>query len=102
MASQAAELPHRLSRHAEAVCRHYLSNGRREGRYWLAGDVGNTPGRSLFVRLHGPDRGKGAAGKWTDGATSQHGDLVDLIRLNRGHTTLRDTLDPARSFLHLP
>ena len=41
-------------RNAEAVCRHYLSNGRRQGRYWLVGDVHNTPGRSLYVRLHGP------------------------------------------------
>jgi len=47
---------------SEAVCRHYLSNGRREGRYWLVGDVRNTPGRSLFVRLKGPESGKGAAG----------------------------------------
>jgi hypothetical protein len=35
MASQAAELAHRLARNAEAVCRHYLSNGHREGRYWI-------------------------------------------------------------------
>jgi hypothetical protein len=33
MALDAAELAHRLARDAEAVCRHYLSNGRREGRY---------------------------------------------------------------------
>jgi hypothetical protein len=48
---EAAELAHRLARDAEAVCRHYLSKGRREGCYWLVGDVRNTPGRSLFVRL---------------------------------------------------
>jgi hypothetical protein len=66
MSSHAADLAHRLARNAEAVCRHYLSNGRREGRYWLVGDVANTPGRSLFVRLSGPDSGKGAAGKWTE------------------------------------
>ena len=66
MSSQAAELAHRLARRAEAVCRHYLSNGRREGSYWLVGDIANTPGRSLFVRLKGPDSGKGAAGKWTE------------------------------------
>ncbi len=51
MSSHAADLAHRLARNAEAVCRHYLSNGHREGRYWLVGDVANTPGRSLFVRL---------------------------------------------------
>jgi len=102
MLSQAAELAHRLGRDAEAVCRHYLSNGRREGRYWLVGDVANTPGRSLFVRLKGPESGKGAAGKWTDAATGEHGDLLDLIAMNRGLDRLRDVLDEARSFLSLP
>jgi len=62
----ASELARGLAEKAEAVCRHYLSNGRRQGGYWLVGDVENTPGRSLFVRLRGPDSGKGAAGKWTD------------------------------------
>jgi hypothetical protein len=46
MGHQAADLAHRLARDAEAVCRHYLSSGRREGRYWLVG--------------------KGAAGKFTE------------------------------------
>jgi hypothetical protein len=66
MPGHAAELARRLAREAEAVCRHYLSSGRREGRYWMVGDVKNTPGRSMFVRLSGPESGKGAAGKWTD------------------------------------
>ena len=66
--SPAADLAHRLARDAEAVCRYYLPHGRREGRYWLVGDVADTPGRSLFVRLHGPDHGKGAAGRWQDAA----------------------------------
>ena len=71
MSSQASELAQRLARSAEAVCRYYLSNGRRQGRYWLVGDVANTPGRSLFVRLRGPDSGKGAAGKWTEYVASR-------------------------------
>ena len=66
MREDAATLARRLARDAESVCRHYLSNGRREGRWWTVGDVANTPGRSLFVRLHGPEAGRGAAGKWTD------------------------------------
>jgi hypothetical protein len=66
MISAAAELARRLARDAEAVCRHYLSKGRRSGRYWIIGDVENTPGRSLYVRLQGPDYGPGAAGKWTE------------------------------------
>ena len=66
MESQASDLAHCLARDAETVCRHYLSNGRREGAYWLVGDAANTPGRSLYVRLRGPESGKGAAGKWCE------------------------------------
>jgi hypothetical protein len=100
--SAAADLARRLARDAEAVCRHYLSKGRRSGRYWLAGDAMNTPGRSLYVRLQGPDYGPGAAGKWTDAATGEHGDLLDLIALNRDLHRLGEAIDEARSFLALP
>ena len=51
MDSPATDIARRLAASAEAVCRRYLSNGRREGRYWLVGDVHNSPGRSLYVRL---------------------------------------------------
>src|ERR1700757_1319198 len=102
MISAAAELARRLARDAEAVCRHYLFKGRRSGRYWIIGDVQNTPGRSLYVRLQGPDYGRGAAGKWTDAATGEHGDLLDLIALNRDLDRLCDTLEEARAFLSLP
>ena len=102
MRLDAAELAHRLARDAEAVCRHYLSNGRREGRYWLVGDVRNTPGRSMFVRLKGAESGKGAAGKWTDAATGEHGDLLDVIRESCGLADFRDVADEARRFLSLP
>ena len=102
MRHQAADLAHRLARDAEAVCRHYLSNGRREGRYWLVGDVRNTPGRSLFVRLRGPESGKGAAGKWTDAATGEHGDLLDIIRESCGLADFSDVVEEARRFLSLP
>ena len=100
--NQAGELAEALSRGAEAVCRHYLSAGRRSGHHWIVGDVDNTPGRSLYVRLTGPISGKGAAGRWCDAATGQHGDLLDLVRLNRGYGNLRDAMDEARSFLALP
>jgi hypothetical protein len=98
----ASDLARQLARNAEAVCRHYLTQGRRQGRYWLVGDVEGSPGRSLFVRLTGPDAGKGAAGKWTDAATGEHGDLLDLIAANQRLASLADTLDEARHFLSLP
>jgi hypothetical protein len=102
MSSPAAALAHRLAEQAEAVCRHYLPGGKRRGRYWIAGDVTGISGRSLYVRLTGPDYGPGAAGKWTDAATGEHGDLLDLIAASRHLNTLRDVLDEARSFLRLP
>ena len=100
MYGSASELARRLACEAEAVCRHYLSNGRREGRYWLVGDVRNTPGRSMFVRLK--ETAKGPAGKWTDAATGEHGDLLDVIRESRGFADFRDAAEEARSFLSLP
>ena len=62
MSRDAAELAHRLAREAEAVCRHYLSNGRRVGNYWQVGDVRNTTGRSMFVRLKGGGHRQPAGG----------------------------------------
>lgn len=100
MSRDVSELAHRLAREAEAVCRHYLSNGKRAGRYWLVGDVHNTPGRSMFVRLQAST--KGAAGKWTDAATGEHGDLLDIIRESLGLHEFREVAEEARRFLKLP
>jgi hypothetical protein len=102
MTTQASDLARRLAEHAETVCRHYLPNGRRAGRYWIVGDVRNTPGRSMFVRLKGPASGKGAAGKWTDAATGEHGDLLDIIRETCGLVDFHDIIREARRFLSLP
>ncbi|MET4259725.1 hypothetical protein ABIC09_004683 [Bradyrhizobium sp. S3.12.5] len=100
MSRDASELAGRLAREAEAVCRHYLSKGKRAGRYWVVGDVHNTPGRSLFVRLQ--DSPKGPAGKWTDAATGEHGDLLDIIRESLGLRDFREVAKEARRFLKLP
>jgi hypothetical protein len=102
MSKQFSDLARRLAGQAETVCRHYLSNGRRAGRYWIVGDVRNTPGRSMFVRLKGPASGKGAAGKWTDAATGEHGDLLDVIRESCGLVDFYDVVGEARRFLSLP
>jgi hypothetical protein len=101
MESPVRELARRLGENAEAVCRHYLSNGRREGHYWMVGDTGNAPGRSLYVRLVDGD-GRRTAGKWTDAATGDHGDLLDIIAASCAHTNLAETLAEARRFLSLP
>ena len=87
-----------LAQRAEAVCRQYLPHGKKQGRHWCAGDARGAKGRSLFVRLSPP----GAPGKWTDAATGEHGDLLDLVRLATGSRSLRETLAEARRFLAQP
>ena len=98
---KASHISHRLGLNAQAVCRYYLFNGRRQGRYWTVGDARNTPGRSMFVRLSGPEFGPGAAGRWTDAATAEYGDLLDVIRESCGFIEFRDVANEARRFLRL-
>ena len=97
-----ADLTEALARNAEAVCRNYLPDGQRQGRYWMIGDVRGAPGQSMFVRLKGPNSGKGAAGKWTDAATGEHGDLLDIIRETCRMIDFKDVAEEARRFLSLP
>jgi hypothetical protein len=66
----------------------------------MVGDVAGAPGRSLYVRLFETERGR--IGNWVDAATGEHGDLVDLIRLNQRHGRLSETIDEAEKFLSLP
>lgn len=100
LSTRAGELSQRLAASVQSVCRHYLPTGRREGRYWMVGNVAGTPGRSLYVRLFETERG--AIGNWVDAATGEHGDLIDLIRLNQRHARLAETVDEAERFLSLP
>lgn len=102
MHSDITSLSQRLAQHAEAFCRTYLDNGRRAGGYWIVGDTANAPGRSLFVRLTGAERGQGAAGRWTDAATGEYGDLLDLLARRLHATSMADTLAEARRFLSEP
>lgn len=95
------QIAERLAENAEAVCRHYLDNGRKSGRHWIVGDAMNTKGRSMFVRLTGPTYGPGAAGKWTDAATGEHGDLLDIVALAL-NISPAEAREEALRFLSLP
>ena len=95
--STASELSRRLGEQAEAVCRAYLPNGRRSGRYWIIGDTSGTRGRSLFVKLVGE-----GAGRWTDSgdrriwrSSRPHPAQQGLERLPRSHC--RSAIVPARA-----
>ena len=96
--SAAARVAAALGARAEEVCRRYLPQGRKQGRYWTAGDIRGARGRSLFVRLAPP----GVPGKWTDSASGEHGDLLDLVRIATGAGSLRAALAEAHAFLASP
>jgi hypothetical protein len=98
----ASDLAARLAQRSEAVCKHYLFNGVRSGNYWLVGDINNNPGRSLFVRLTGSERGRGAAGRWCDAATGEYGDLLDVIAHSRRYSAFSEVAHEARRFLSVP
>jgi hypothetical protein len=100
MTSSVSELARRLGEDAEAVCREYLSNGHRSGNHWIVGDVRNTRGRSMHVRLKANARGP--AGKWVDEASGEHGDLLDIIEHSCGLTEFREVAAEARRFLAMP
>ncbi|AID34363.1 DNA primase [Mesorhizobium huakuii] len=100
MTGSASDLARRLGEHAEEVCREYLSNGHRCGNYWMVGDVRNTRGRSMHVRLKAV--GGKAAGKWVDESSGEYGDLLDVIKQSCGLVDFREVADEARRFLSMP
>lgn len=92
-----ADLSADLADRAESFCHQYFPEGRKQGNYWQVGDTSGTKGQSLAIRLQAQDGRK--AGSWTDYATGQYGDLIDLLQERLGSVTLKETLREARSFL---
>jgi hypothetical protein len=72
--SSASELAELLAMHVDALVPMLLPSARRAGGYWTTGSVAGEAGGSLYVHRNG-----GKAGKWTDAATGQFGDLLDLV-----------------------
>ena len=92
-----AEISADLGARAECFCRAYFPDGHRQGSYWQVGDTSGAVGRSLVIRLHAQDGRK--AGGWTDYATGEFGDLIDLLHAKLGSTSFKETLTEAQHFL---
>jgi hypothetical protein len=86
-----------LARHAEAFCRHWYPEGRKVGNYWQMADVSGAKGRSLAVRLR--SHGNRQAGKWTDNATGEYGDLLDLLHYRLEPVAYPELLRQAADYL---
>ena len=92
-----AEISADLGARAENFCRAYFAEGHRQGNYWQVGDTSGSAGSSLVIRLHAGDGRK--AGGWTDYATGEFGDLIDLLHAKLGSRSLYETLLEAQNFL---
>jgi twinkle protein len=68
------ELKQELGSRALSLCSTLFPDGRVEGQEFKVGSVSGEPGRSLSVYLSGE-----RAGNWTDFATGEGGDMIDLI-----------------------
>lgn len=87
------EIARRLADRVESFCAEWLAEGRRIGNYWECGSLEGEEGQSMKVHLAG-----GRAGKWTDYATGEHGDLLDIIEQQRRVTT-REAVQEAKDWL---
>lgn len=87
------ELKGRLADRAESVARMLLPNGKMGSGEWKVGSALGEAGESLSISLRGSK-----AGIWSDFATGDAGDLIDLWRTVRGQT-LSIALDDVRDYL---
>lgn len=85
------ELSEKLWDSADRVAKYLLPNGRTDGHEWVAGNVDGETGKSLKINL---------AGKkvWSDFATGQTGDLLDLWVATR-NCSLHQAMTEAKEFL---
>jgi len=70
---RATEIASHLSSQVEAVVRHLLPNGRRQGQEWRVGGTDGEAGKSMGVHMTGDK-----AGVWLDGQSGESGDLIGL------------------------
>src|SRR5690349_14804711 len=89
----ANQLALRLAAQGTAVVEHLLPAGRKVAGEWKVGSTSGEAGQSLSVRLGGAKRGV-----WSDFATGQKGDLLDLWAAVR-QTSISKAIVEAKAFL---
>ncbi len=72
-----------LEQNVEDVCKTLLPNGKIMGHEWRVGNLNGDPGDSLGIHLVGPK-----TGVWSDFATGDKGDLLELWKAVKGMTTV--------------
>ncbi len=91
----ARALSEELAGRVESLCHELLPGGAKAGAEWRCGSVQGEAGKSLNVRLNGDK-----AGVWSDFATGDAGDALELVKATKGLST-PEAMDWARSWLGL-
>ena len=91
--SNAKEISIMLAERAEYVALELLPNGRKQGKEWVVGNTSGGKGNSLSLCISGEKKGI-----WSDFATGERGDLLDLWQSTKGISFVQ-ALDEARAFL---
>lgn len=89
-----SEVVQALNSQTETVAAMLLPGGKAVGREWEAGSTGGEQGRSLKVCMQAGEK----RGVWSDFATGESGDLLDLWCLAKG-VGLAVALQEAKAFL---
>jgi hypothetical protein len=87
----------KLAEQVDALVTELLPSARRNGGYWSIGNLAGDAGSSLYIHRSGAK-----VGKWTDTATGQFGDLLDLVNeIVAGGRDVPQAIRWARSWLGL-
>lgn len=89
-----ADIEQRLRDRVEMLAGELLPAARREGNYLKVGSVQGEAGQSLAIELAGAGKGW-----WRDYAGTDHGDMLDLIRVTRGLASKGDAVAWAKAWL---
>ena len=89
----AQELSMRMAEQAASIAEHLLPGGKKASGEWKAGSVTGEAGQSLSVRISGAKRGV-----WSDFASGESGDLLDLWAAVRSQS-IAEAMRDAKAFL---
>jgi twinkle protein len=88
-----SEISQRLRDQAETIAKYLLPGGKINGREWIAGNISGMPGKSLKVCVSGAKQGI-----WSDFASGDSGDLIDLWMATRG-IGIADAIKEIKNYL---
>lgn len=88
----AKDLAAMMAQDAEGWAAKLLRDGKRDGKHVVCGDTAGGAGKSLKLCLSGSKRGR-----WSDFATGESGDLLDLLRITRGLSMVDAIIEAKRA-----